>query len=177
MPTLTIKFGDGENIQLTEGTVAGSSITYIYTVKNTDKGVMTTVDYKGGNIKDVAGNVATLSCPALVIQYSSGDFVYANGTATNPNDSENNNNNNNNNSNGGTNNGDSNSGGSNNNNSNNGGSTNSGNNGGSSNGDDKTTAPGVLPQTGESAIIALVIVSISILGIVTFIQVRKLRGI
>ena len=84
VPTLTIKFGDGENIHVTEGTVAGSVITYIYTIKNTDKGIMTTVDYSGGNIKDVAGNGATLSCPALTIQYSSNDFVYANGIVTNP---------------------------------------------------------------------------------------------
>lgn len=96
VPTLTIKFGDGENIEVTEGTVGGSKITYIYTVKDSDKGVMTTVDLSGGNIKDSAGNAATLSCPALSIQYNSGDFVYANGTATNPDNSNNNNNNNNN---------------------------------------------------------------------------------
>ena len=46
-----------------------------------------------------------------------------------------------------------------------------------SNKGDSTTAPGTLPQTGESAVIALIIISISIIGIVTFIQVRKLRGI
>lgn len=83
-PILTIKFGDGENIQVKEGTVGGSIVTYIYTVKNTDKGIMSVVSYSGGELKDVAGNIATLSCPTLTIQYCSGDFVYANGTATNP---------------------------------------------------------------------------------------------
>ena len=92
VPTLTIKFGDGENIKVTEGTVGGTTITYIYTVKNTDKGVMTTIDLSGGNVKDAAGNAATLSCPAVSIQYNSGDFVYANGTATNPDNGDNNNN-------------------------------------------------------------------------------------
>ena len=84
VPTLTIKFGDGPNIQVTEGTIGGTTITYIYTVENTDKGVMTTIDLSGGNITDVAGNVATLSCPAVSVQYNGGDFVYANGIATNP---------------------------------------------------------------------------------------------
>lgn len=84
VPTLTIKFGDGENVQVKEGTVGGSTITYIYTVQKSDKGVMTTVGLSGGNIKDIAGNVATLSCPALTIQYCGDDLVYANGVATNP---------------------------------------------------------------------------------------------
>lgn len=84
VPTLTIKFGDGENIKIEEGTIAGSSITYTYTVKNTDKGVMSTISYAGGNITDAAGNAATLSCPALKIQSYSDYFVYANGTATKP---------------------------------------------------------------------------------------------
>ena len=83
VPTLTIKFGDGKNIKVTEGTIGGSTITYIYTVQNSDKGVMTTVDLSGGSIKDSSGNIAKLSCPSLSIQYSSG-FVYANGSATNP---------------------------------------------------------------------------------------------
>lgn len=97
VPTLTIKFGDGQKINVTEGTVGGSTITYIYTVKDTDKGVMTTEGLSGGNVKDAAGNAATLSCPAVSIQYNSGDFVYANGTATNPDNGNNSNNNNNNN--------------------------------------------------------------------------------
>ena len=91
VPTLTIKFGDGQNIKVTEGTVGGSTITYIYTVQNTDKGVMSTIDLLGGNVKDAAGNAATLTCPAVSIQYNSGDFVYANGTATNPDNGDNNN--------------------------------------------------------------------------------------
>ena len=56
-------------------------------------------------------------------------------------------------------------------------SNNANNNQPNSNKGDSTTAPGTLPQTGESAIIALIIISVSIIGIITFIQVRKLKGI
>lgn len=80
-PTLTIKFGEGSNIDLTEGTVNGSKITYIYKIKSTDKGVISAVDFKGGSITDTAGNTATLSHPEIKLQY--GGIVYANGTATN----------------------------------------------------------------------------------------------
>ena len=85
-PTLTIKFGTGSNIEVKEGTIGGSKITYIYEVKDTDKGTMTTVSLKGGDVTDEAGNVATLSCPGLKVEYSSiyGDLIYANGQATNP---------------------------------------------------------------------------------------------
>lgn len=76
-PTLTIKFGNGENINITNGVITGSKIVYNYTIKSTDKGMMTTVSYSGGNITDEVGNKATLSCPA----YSGYWKVYANGTA------------------------------------------------------------------------------------------------
>lgn len=167
VPTLTIKFGDGENIKVTEGTVGGSTITYIYTVKDTDKGVMTTVDLSGGNIKDAAGNTATLSCPALSIQHSSGDFVYANGTASNPDNSNNNNNNNDNkdNSNNDSNNKDN----SNKNNSNNTTDT--------SKKEDNTTATGKLPQTGLTMGMTLAIVVALAGGVFAYFKYSRLKGI
>lgn len=87
-PTLTIKFGDGENIEITEGTFAGSVITYTYTIKDTDKGIMKAVDLLGGNVKDVAGNEAELSCTEVTYGYSN-NLIYANGTATNSGDTNN----------------------------------------------------------------------------------------
>ncbi len=83
-PTLIVKFGDGENISLTEGSVAGKKIKYLYTIKSTDKGIMKTVSFTGGNIKDVAGNSATLTCPALFVGdiSSLNDPIYANGTSS-----------------------------------------------------------------------------------------------
>ena len=147
-PTLTIKFGDGQNIQVTEGTVGGSTITYIYTVKSTDKGVMTTVDYKGGNIKDAAGNAATLSCPALTVQ--NGDFVYANGTATNPN---------------------------NNGSSNNGGSTSDGSNGKNTDGNDKTVATGNLPYAGVNLGLIILLISTITAGILSYFKIVKYKNI
>lgn len=151
-PTLTIKFGDGDNIQLTNGTIGGSTISYTYTVKSTDKGVLTTVSYSGGDIKDTVGNVASLSCPALTIELGFTDYVYANGTAsgttTNPNGDENN-----------------------------GGSANNGGNGGSSNGKDDTVANGKIPQTGAG--IGIVVSIIATIGVTIFayIKTRKYKGI
>ena len=166
VPTLTIKFGDGQNIKVTEGTIGGSTITYIYTIKNTDKGIMTIVNLSGGNIKDIAGNAATLSCPTLSIELSSGAFIYANGTATNPDSGNNNqtttgnNNNNNNNNNGSSTNG-------NKNNSNN-----------TPNGKtDNTKATGKLPQTGIGVGIIAVIVITALGGTYAFIRTNKLRDI
>lgn len=161
MPTLTIKFGDGQNIKITEGTVAGSIITYIYTIQNSDKGIMTTVDLSGGNIKDAAGNAATLSCPALSIQYSSGDFVYANGTATNPDNPANNKTDN----------------------SNNGTSNDSDtlNNGGSSssnaNKKDPTVANGSIPYTGGTFALLLTTVGFIGIGIYAYKRNKDLKGI
>ena len=165
VPTLTIKFGTGSNIDITEGTIGGSTITYVYTVKSTDKGTMTSVDYKGGNITDEAGNTATLSCPEIQIQYNSGDYVYANGTATNPDTPSDDNNNNN-------------SGSNNNNNNNNSGSNNNSNSNNNNNdGKDDTTAPGKLPQTGVSIGVSLAIIVVIASGTFAYIRYRKLKGI
>ena len=178
VPTLTVKFGNGKNISLTNGTISGSKITYIYTIKSTDEGVMTTVDLRGGDIKDTSGNAATLSCPTIEIQYESGKFAYANGTATKP---ENNsgNSNNGNTSNGGTNSGSSangNTGSSNNSSSSNSGKNNTSNSG-NSNGNDKTIASGKLPQTGVGVGLIATLIATSCLGIFAFLKIRKYRGI
>ncbi len=180
VPTLTIKFGNGQNIQITDGTVGGSKITYVYTVKSTDKGIMATVDYKGGNIKDAAGNTATLSCPALRIQYSidGGDLIYANGTVTNPSNNVNNADT----TNGGTNSGGSNNGSTTNVGTNNGGSSNSGttsggNKVGTTSGVDKTVATGTLPQTGIKIGLVILLISIVITGISSYVKTRKYKDI
>lgn len=160
-PTLTIKFGDGNNIELKNGIAGGTKVTYTYTIKSTDKGIMKTVGFAGGDIKDEAGNAATLSCPALSIEYSSGDFVYANGTATNPDNGGNNNSNNNNSSN-------------NNNGTNNNKPT---NNNTTTNKKDNTTATGKLPQTGIGVgLISTIIISLGVAVFVYF-KYRNLRGI
>ena len=155
VPTLTIKFGDGKNIEVKEGSIAGSTITYIYTVKSTDKGIMSTVSYSGGNITDSAGNKATLSCPALKIQYQYGDFVYANGTITNPDDDNNSNNNNNNNDN----------------------NNNSNTENKDENKTDDTTASGKLPQTGLSITLSLLIAVLVIGCIFAYIKFKNLKDI
>ncbi len=206
VPTLTIKFGTGKNIQVTEGTIGGSKITYIYTVKSTDKGVMTAVDYKGGNIKDAAGNAVILSCPALNIQYSSGDFVYANGTATNPS----NNGNNSSTSSGGANNGSSSNGGTTSGSSNNGGTTSGNNNNSNTNGSvqgvskdknntsnkkpstsssssssknkttgkkDNTVSPTILPQTGLGRGIMVIVIIATVYGIYAYRKYNYLKDI
>ena len=70
---------------MTEGVFTGETITYTYTVKNTDKGVLTSVKLSEGDAKDEAGNAAILSCTALKIEYHDSDVVYANGTANDSN--------------------------------------------------------------------------------------------
>ena len=98
VPSLTIRFGSGSHIVLTEGTVSGSTVAYTYTIANGDVGTMAVVSLAGGNITDEAGNEATLSCPELKVQYSN-HYIYANGTAIDVEDGNNNSNNNDNNNN------------------------------------------------------------------------------
>ena len=79
MPSLVIKFGDSKEIELTNGVLGGSTISYSYTIKVDDKGTISAVNLKGGDLKDAAGNVAVLSCPSIQIAYS--DYsLYANGS-------------------------------------------------------------------------------------------------
>lgn len=180
-PTLMIKFGDGQNIKVTGGTVGGSTITYIYTVKNTDKGVMSVVDFSGGNIKDASGNTATLSCPELTIQYSSGYLVYANGTASNG-DSGNQKNDNNTTTNNNSGTGSSTTTTTNNNNPGTSSSTtttnkNNGSNSSAETKPDTTTATGKIPHAGvEIGTIATLVVVIAV-GVVVYSKYNKMRDI
>ena len=115
---------------------------------------MTAVDFSGGNITDATGNNATLSCPALTIQYHSGDSLYANGSVTNSNNGNNSNNNNS----GTTNNGTS-------------------NNNGTSGQKDTTTATGKLPQTGIGIGLISTIVTLICGSMFTYKKYSKLKGI
>lgn len=79
MPSLVIKFGDSKEIELTNGVLGGSTISYSYTIKAEDKGTISAVNLKGGDLKDAAGNVVVLNCPNINIQYSEYS-LYANGS-------------------------------------------------------------------------------------------------
>lgn len=168
-PTLTIKFGSGQNIQLTNGAIQGKKITYTYTIKSTDKGIMTAVELKGGNIKDTAGNTATLSCPTLKVELVSSD-VYANGTTSKPSSST-----------GedkdedptetekpGSGSGSSSSGS---------GTSSSSSNNSSSNKGDTTTSPSKIPNTGVGLGIVCIIITILGVGVFTYFKYNNLRDI
>lgn len=92
VPTLTIKCGEGENIELKNGTITGDKIVYTYTIKENDEGLITVVSLSGGNVKDAAGNEAVLSVKELKVSLT-GNYAYANGSATTSNNSSNANNN------------------------------------------------------------------------------------
>ena len=92
-PVFTIKFGDMDKIELNNGVIGGSIVSYNYKVKENDKGALTSVSLNGGNLKDAAGNKAVLTAPAIYVQYSTAECVYANGTATVNPDNENKDNN------------------------------------------------------------------------------------
>ena len=55
-PTLKIKFGEGEERELTSSNITSNAITYTYTVKAEDEGELTLIGYSGDGIKDIAGN-------------------------------------------------------------------------------------------------------------------------
>lgn len=139
VPTLTIKCGTGEDIKLTEGTILESSISYAYTIKSTDIGLISSVSLIGGNITDLSGNVAKLSCPDLGTQYSSFD-TYADGNLTAPENTQNLENNN-----------------------------SSVNGSDDMNSDkDPTTASGILPQTGTGIILLISIIVLAIILVITY---------
>ena len=146
-PTLTIKFGNGENIALTNGTIGNSMITYTYTIKSTDKGAMSAINLEGGDIKDDSGNEAILSCPNLSIESSSGFSIYANGTIT---DSDNDNTN--------------------------GEKPNNGNTDKDNSGDD-TIFTGKFPNTGLTIGIVLLIFMVFAICILSYIKFNKFKGI
>ncbi len=65
MPTLSIKIGEGQTINLDNGVIDGKNIIYTYNLKEEDKGQISTVDLRNGNVKDASGNGAELSCPII----------------------------------------------------------------------------------------------------------------
>lgn len=155
VPSLTIKFGSGSNIVLTEGTVSGKTVAYTYTIASGDVGTMATVSLVGGNITDEAGNEATLSCPSLKVTLSN-HYIYANGTAVDVEDGNNNSSSNS-------------SSNSSNNNSSNTNNSNSSNNSNSNN-SDNTTATGTIPQTGVGA--GIIVALIALIGVSVFARVK-----
>ena len=182
VPTLTIKFGEGKDIKLTNGSIVGNKIVYTYTVKDTDSGIMKTVSLDGGDVKDIAKNEAVLSCPTLTIENDSFNqkFVYANGTASeNPDTDDSNANNNTNNTNNNNNNANNNTNNTNNNTNTNSNSTNTNNNNNSNNEqkNDTTIANEPIPHTG-STFFLLSLLGILILGcIIVYFKCKNLRDI
>lgn len=78
VPTLTIKCGEGANIELKNGTITGDKIVYTYKIKKEDEGLITVVKLEGGNVSDDSGNKAVLSVKEIKAQF--GNYVYANGS-------------------------------------------------------------------------------------------------
>ena len=184
-PVLTIKFGDMDKIELTNGVIGGSIVSYNYTIKETDKGALTSVSLTGGDLKDSAGNVATLTVPAIYVQYSTAECVYANGTATVNTDNENKDNNNQKDDNKVDNNSkdDNNKDTNNNNNNNNQANNNDKNNQQNSNNkneqntNDDTKAKGELPHTGAGIGIVFILTFVTILCAIVRNKYNKLRDI
>ncbi len=165
-PSLTIKFGSGKEIELTNGVLGVSTISYAYTIKAEDKGTINAVNLKGGDIKDAAGNAAVLSTPTVKLEYDSGYSLYANGNfsgsatdnkndqkqddAKNDNTNKNNSGNNN---------------------------TNKDNTNKNDNKKDNTTATGKIPQTGMNYTIISVIAIIVVISIVIYRKYTKYKDI
>lgn len=183
-PVLTIKFGDMDKIELNNGVIGLSIVSYNYTIKETDKGALTSVSLTGGDLKDAAGNVATLTVPAIYVQYSSAECVYANGTATVNPDNENKDNNKTDNNQKDDNKVDNNSkdennkDNNNNNNNNNQANNNDKNNQQNSNNtNDDTKAKGELPHTGAGIGIVFILTFVTILCVIVRNKYNKLRDI
>lgn len=164
-PTLIIKCGkNGENIEVSNGVISGSSVVYTYTIREQDKGIMTAVELSGGDVTDESGNSAQLSCPELIIQYT-GDHVYANGTGVSSNNGGNSNEGTNNGSNAGT------------------GTQNGTVQGSGTTGNkeenkiDNTTATGKLPQAGLTIGLTVSIVVLLVGCVFVYFKYNKLRGI
>ena len=169
IPTLVIKFGDGQNIELKDGAISGKNIKYVYTIKSTDLGIMSTVNLTGGTITDLAGNKAVLSCPKITVEYSfsSGAVVYANGTITKPDTSSSDDKQS---SNDGQ---DSNSGSK----SNGGSNTNNGSNSKTEGKQDSTAASGSLPYAGAGMILGISILGLLGLGMCAYLKYNKLKDV
>ena len=72
-PTLKIKFGEGKERNITNGIIHNDAVVgtfgqYIecsYNIQEGDNGYLTTTGIKGGDIKDIDGNKAILTCPEI----------------------------------------------------------------------------------------------------------------
>ena len=64
-PTLTIKFGTGNNIELTTCEAGSNTLTYTYKVKQGDLGTLQIVSFTGGNVTNNEGTAAVLTLPEL----------------------------------------------------------------------------------------------------------------
>ena len=83
MPTMKIKFAEGEVRELTNGTLVNTSnnnsyawghyIEYSYNIQASDVGQLALVSFEGGNIADTTGNKAVITCPVLT-----GNIIKAN---------------------------------------------------------------------------------------------------
>lgn len=160
-PTLTIRCGQGSNIELTDGTISATHIVYTYTIKEGDIGIISAVDIKGGNITDAAGNAATLTVKDLTIEnwWNSDKYLYANGIVSNP---ESGNNSNENNDNKPSTNGDKGTGT---------GTTTDGNK------NDNTQATGKIPHAGVEIGIAIMMLMVVVAGVVIYTRYRKMKDI
>ena len=178
-PVFTIKFGDMDKIELNNGVIGGSIVSYNYKVKENDKGALTSVSLNGGNLKDAAGNKAVLTAPAIYVQYSTAECVYANGTTTVNTDNENKDNNKTDNNQKDDNNKDTNNNNNNNNQSNNNDKNNqqNSNNKNEQNTNDDTKAKGELPHTGAGIGIVFILTFVTIVCAIVRNKYNKLRDI
>ena len=64
-PKLTIKFGAGSNIELTTCEASSNTLTYKYTIKEGDLGVLQIISFTGGNVTNNEGTPAVLTLPQL----------------------------------------------------------------------------------------------------------------
>ena len=179
-PVLTIKFGDMDKIELNNGVIGGSIVSYNYTIKETDKGALTSVSLTGGDLKDAAGNKAVLTAPAIYVQYSTAECVYANGTTTVNTDNENKDNNKTDNNQKDDNNKDTNNNNNNNNNQSNNNDKNNqqnSNNKNEQNTNDDTKAKGELPHTGAGIGIVFILTFVTIVCAIVRNKYNKLRDI
>ena len=182
-PVFTIKFGDMDKIELNNGVIGGSIVSYNYKVKENDKGALTSVSLNGGNLKDAAGNKAVLTAPAIYVQYSTAECVYANGTTTVNTDNENKDNNKTDNNQKDDNKVDNNSKDDNNKDTNNNNNNNQSNNNdknnqqNSNNTNDDTKAKGELPHTGAGIGIVFILTFVTILCVIVRNKYNKLRDI
>ena len=149
-PTLTIKCGTGQDIELKNGVLSGKNIVYTYKIQKNDEGLITAIKLEGGNISDNDGNKAKLSVKELTVQYNSG-YAYANGSVEGTTNQTGNSNNNTDKSSGST--------------TNNGSST--------DNKKDTTIAKTVLPYTGK-VILVWIIAIVAVSAIVAHVRYKKL---